>query len=670
MDFRDLAAKEASALITRLATGSGETSRQRLRAFRTAIEAATKALESALTSQPDVENDVAELVNKLSKAAVADADTRIQRLSAEARKTADALRADLAALAEEKDALAEEKGALARENEALDGSLKQAQAQADAMKAEVTALSKEKHTLAAALKDAHTKADAIRGQLNGLAKEKQALALSLEDAEAKTEALRAELTGLSKDKQTLAASYKDLQATWESLRADLVARTEERDTLSAALSEAQAQADEVQAQAEALQGDLHDERKRTEGYRRELAEARAARQTAEAERDDAVAASEHEVAARLAAERELLDIRGALESGRAESSDAKSQLVLALEERAAALAEKAALQDALSAAESQAQAAETKLASMMTLLKSSSARVKALERQQAESEDALRELEARLTETVAPVATSDRSIAQFESLLESFRALANATTIGDILTTLVEHLAAEFPRVALFHVKGNRLEGGHQIGFDFDNDIAKVVIPLSINSLLTRAVGSGRIERLEGGELADNSGPFGGAPTSALAMPVVVQEETLAIVYADDSGRTDADPATADVNGRFAEALLYHAVALLTRLHTELRTLTELRAYAASLVGEVEQMYAADVTTGKTGNDLKDRLKGNLDFARSLFETRIALESPDSGGLFDDQIGTTIEANASTAFGQDLAAVAGHTPSARAAEAS
>jgi hypothetical protein len=268
------------------------------------------------------------------------------------------------------------------------------------------------------------------------------------------------------------------------------------------------------------------------------------------------------------------------------------------------------------------------------------------------------------------VATSDRSVAQLDSLLESFRALANATTIADILTTLVEHLAAEFPRVALFHVKGNRLEGGHQIGFDFDNDIAKVVIPLSMNSLLTRAATSGRIERLEGGEPADNNGSlFGGAPTNALAMPIVVQEETLAIIYADDSGHTAAD-AAADVGGRFAEALLQHAVALLTRLYTELRTLAELRAYAASLLTEVEQMYAADVAADKSGDDLKARLEGNLDFARSLFETRIALESPDSGGLFDDQVATTIDANASTPFGRDLADVAGRAPSARAAEAS
>ena len=657
MEFRDLAAKETSALVTRLSAGSGESSRQRLRAFRTAIEAATKALESALTSHPDVEHEIVELVNRLTKAATTEADARIQRLSAEARKASDALRADLAALAEEKDLLADERATLA-------GSLKDAHSHADAMKAEVTALSKEKQALGSALKDAQSKAETLRGQLNGLAKEKQALALALEDSEAKTEALRAELTGLSKDKQTLASSFKDLQAAWETLRADLTARTEEKDSVAAALSEAQAQAD-------ALQSDLHDERKRTEGYRRELAEARAALQSAEAARDDALSASEQDVAARLAAERELLDVRGALESGRAESSDAKSQLLAALDERAAALAEKAALQDALGAAESQAQAAETKLASLMTLFKASSVRVKALERQQAESEEALREMEGRLAETVAPAATGDRSVVQLDSLLESFRALANATTISDILTTLVEHLAAEFPRVALFHVKGNRLEGGHQIGFDFDNDIAKVVIPLSINSLMTRAVSSGRIERLEGDELTDASGaPFGGAPRSAIAMPVVVQEETLAIVYADDSGQADGDRGASEMSGRYAEALLQHAVALLMRLNTELRTLTELRAYAASLVTEVEQMYAADVGAGKTGEDLKNRLKANVEFARSLFETRIALESPDSGGLFDDQVGTAIEAQASAPFGRDLAVVAGRAPAARAAEAS
>ena len=53
---------------------------------------------------------------------------------------------------------------------------------------------------------------------------------------------------------------------------------------------------------------------------------------------------------------------------------------------------------------------------------------------------------------------------------------------------------------------------------------------------------SGTIERLTGADLADTSrAPFGGSPTCALALPIVVHGETLAIVYADDSGSPDED---------------------------------------------------------------------------------------------------------------------------------
>jgi hypothetical protein len=87
----------------------------------------------------------------------------------------------------------------------------------------------------------------------------------------------------------------------------------------------------------------------------------------------------------------------------------------------------------------------------------------------------LRELEARVhapVETETELQTS-AGVGVLDGLLGAFDALSAATTIGDVLATLGEQLAAEFPRVALFRVKGNRLEGTHQIGFDLNNDIGK-----------------------------------------------------------------------------------------------------------------------------------------------------------------------------------------------------
>ena len=95
MEFRDHAGKESSALIARLFSESAENSRQRLGAFRTAINNTTKALESALVSTPHFEREVTELVARLSKAASAEADAAAERAAAEGRAAADAIRAEL-----------------------------------------------------------------------------------------------------------------------------------------------------------------------------------------------------------------------------------------------------------------------------------------------------------------------------------------------------------------------------------------------------------------------------------------------------------------------------------------------------------------------------------------------------------------------------------------------
>jgi hypothetical protein len=87
--------------------------------------------------------------------------------------------------------------------------------------------------------------------------------------------------------------------------------------------------------------------------------------------------------------------------------------------------------------------------------------------------------------------------------------LDSCKTLAEVLTTFASALSSKFARVALFSVRGNRLEGMHQIGFDFQNNISNVAVPLNIDSLLTRAVSSRRSESMTADELT------GGAPRSA-----------------------------------------------------------------------------------------------------------------------------------------------------------
>jgi hypothetical protein len=193
-----------------------------------------------------------------------------------------------------------------------------------------------------------------------------------------------------------------------------------------------------------------------------------------------------------------------------------------------------------------------------------------------------------------------------------------------------------------------------------------------MDSLLTRAVTSGRMERLSGDAIDTSGLPFGGSPTFALAMPVVVDAESIAIVYADDFSEPRQESRNdEDVNAKFAEALRQHTIALLMRLTTELKAMAELRAYAASLLSEIEQMYQSDVAAGKQGEELQKRLHANLDYARSIYSNRAQFESPSAGALLDAQVAGMAEAHGDNAFGRDLALVMEwSSDSSRAAEAS
>ena len=93
MEFRDYAAKETLALLTRLLAGQAEVSMQQLRALRESLEAAERALEAS----PQVDGDVQELVGRLNNAAGA----VVRRIREEARATIDAAQTQLEQLRSE-----------------------------------------------------------------------------------------------------------------------------------------------------------------------------------------------------------------------------------------------------------------------------------------------------------------------------------------------------------------------------------------------------------------------------------------------------------------------------------------------------------------------------------------------------------------------------------------
>ena len=159
------------------------------------------------------------------------------------------------------------------------------------------------------------------------------------------------------------------------------------------------------------------------------------------------------------------------------------------------------------------------------------------------------------------------------------------------------------------------------------------MMPLAMDSLLTRAVSSGRTERVSGDRTDSSHLPFGGTPTCALAMPIVVDGEAMAVVYADDSG----EARRFEGGQRRSERAIRRAPPPSRGRPADAADVGAeghggLRGYAGSLVSETEQMYEADVAAGKMGNDLLKRLHANLDYARSIYANRVASEPASTGG--------------------------------------
>jgi hypothetical protein len=488
--------------------------------------------------------------------------------------------------------------------------------------------------------------DALRGEMQTHVNEKKALVATLKDAQALAEATKADL---AKATQRADGTARDLEQARDAHRK----LEESHKKLEEAYAKLEGSYKTLQGTHSAL-GDTHN--KLAEAHRKLDSE----HKKLEDDYLNVVAARDEEHRGRTAAEAELHTSRELVEKTRVQLAGANKAVETSL-------AEKALAEDTMTSAQSAAQAAEAKLLAVTDLLKSSNGRVKTLERGQQESERRIRELEASLaSKPASPAAAGSgssmrESLSLLDELLAAFQALSRASTIGDVLTTTLEHLAGQFDRVAMFRVKSNHLQGEHQIGFDLKTDIGKVVIPLGMDSLLAKAAGTGEIERLSAEELKDSSRvPFSGTPSCAIALPIVVGEETLAIIYADDSGSTgDRSAAAADLRTRFADAVLRHTVALLIHLKAELKMLNELRAYAGSLLQEIESMHTADVAGGKSGKELHERLKVNLDYARSIYANRVELEGADAAGLLDDAIGSAVAVQPPTPFGRDLAVVAG-----------
>lgn len=633
MSFREHVTSETSALTARLFAGWNEQSRSELDALRRTLDAAAQATAAALetigTGAPPPA--VAELVERLTEEARTEKEAATARITAEAQAKIDAIQQELQTAIAEKAKMADT----------------------------IQALRAEAHRVTSDLKQQTEETSQVRADL-----------VRIEQAYAALDQNRVAIEArLQQAQQDAASSLRDAE------------------------EQGHTRVREAEQAAQALMKELEDQA---------AAGLATAKQQAQAEIDKANEA-------KRSLEQQLNQVNYDLEQSRLESADVTKQL----ETEAADRAKLAAI---LGRAQSQCQAAESARKKIAGELEAAEGRITVLERTQADLEHArqglqhqlensgsgdaalheeLATLRKELTETTARLETERKQLQQerqerreqqeqfeqerqerqeqqtgrdeaakgsgvpLDRLLNAFQKLEQSRSVRDVLAALVDGLASEFPRVAAFEVNGNRLETLRQLGFDSERDISKVVIPLSMESILTEAVTTGRIQSLTGSDLADGSRAlFGGVPGFILVLPIAVGDEVLAVLYADDSGRSAGEAFAPQNQVKFAQLLLWHAVPRLPRLVREERERAELQDYAVHLVQQLQETYEADVKAGRKGEELARRVGENLKCARQMFEGR-ASELEGAEGMFDERVNVVLEETKNVPFGKDLGTATG-----------
>jgi hypothetical protein len=148
---------------------------------------------------------------------------------------------------------------------------------------------------------------------------------------------------------------------------------------------------------------------------------------------------------------------------------------------------------------------------------------------------------------------------------DGMRSLDAALTVDDVWERLLKELGLLFARAAVLLVRQNSLQGWGSVGLDSSVNISAVATPLTIDSILTRALREGEPV------VIDNTNPgtglFGNSAEWAIALPVFADGYVAAIGYAEQPKSEDPGAPTfaADMlarhAGRCAAAIELRAVA-------------------------------------------------------------------------------------------------------------
>ena len=253
-------------------------------------------------------------------------------------------------------------------------------------------------------------------------------------------------------------------------------------------------------------------------------------------------------------------------------------------------------------------------------------------------------------------------LARAERLLDEVRSLDAATSLSDTLDRLTTAVRDESGRAAVLVVRGDVLKIFSHAGF------ASGVVDAQMPELTTVSAGllgdavresSARTTAAGGGGHVPS--PF--TPSSAdrvgLAVPILVDEQVVAVLYADDDGVQGREVPSAWPErvellarhaGRCLEALTARSAARARAGHPVPATLVDVtkpdaegaQRFARLLISEIKLYHEAQVDEGRRARDLRQRLHAHIERARQLYEERVPSDLRAHTDYFEQELVRTL----------------------------
>ena len=297
------------------------------------------------------------------------------------------------------------------------------------------------------------------------------------------------------------------------------------------------------------------------------------------------------------------------------------------------------------------------------------------ERRRAEErlQEAVRRGDERLQQTVEAAREVERRKVEEESkgripaagvdtgsVLDSTRVIDTARTLSDVLATLVRASSGHAPRVALYIVNGTRLDEWTASGdppthasLDLGQDAG----------LLGAVVRTGATARSAGEDARLRVPAFADLPVNrqAIAVPLVLGGQAVAVLYADEGNAASSQAAPrwteiVELLVRYAAATIAHMTAIRTLQlvqgsnghsrptseETRVDEDSSARRYAKLLISEIKLYNEGAVRAGRENRDLRQRLAGEIERARRLYEERVPPSVTARGFYFHQELVQTL----------------------------